>query len=94
MLLSFAWTHSPTARNETILKFMATGGMPPDNVKMVSRYHNIDGSGGFAICETDDAGALGSWALDWNGLLDIKITAIMDDETISSVLGPRADEFA
>ena len=73
---------------------MATGGMPPDNVKMVSRYHNIDGSGGFAICETDDAGALGSWALDWNGLLDIKITAIMDDETISSVLGPRADEFA
>ena len=94
MLFSFAWTHSPTARNETISKFMATGGMPPDNVKMVSRYHNIDGSGGFAICETDDAGALGSWALDWNGLLDIKITAIMDDETISSVLGPRADEFA
>ena len=57
------------------------------------RYHNIDGSGGFAICETDDASALANWAIDWNGLIDVKITPIMDDETIGGVLGPRAEEF-
>jgi len=55
MLFTFAWTHSTHGRNATIKQFMATGGMPPEGVKMISRYHNIDGSGGFAICETDDA---------------------------------------
>ena len=57
---------------------------------MLSRYHNVDGSGGFAICETDNGGALTNWALDWNGLIDIKVTAIVDDETIGGVLGQRA----
>ena len=91
MLFKFAWTHAPQARNETITKFMATGGMPPESVQMLSRYHNVDGSGGFAICDTNDASALASWALDWNGLIEIKVTAIMDDEAISGVLGPRAE---
>tara|TARA_R110000824_G_C14785753_1_gene632557 strand:- start:210 stop:500 length:291 start_codon:yes stop_codon:yes gene_type:complete len=91
MLFKFAWTHAPQARNETIMKFMATGGMPPESVQMLSRYHNVDGSGGFAICDTNDASALANWALDWNGLIEIKVTAIMDDETISGVLGPRAE---
>ena len=91
MLFTFAWTHTPHARDTVIKKFLATGGMPPEGVQMLSRYHNVDGSGGFAICETDNAGALANWAIDWNGLIDLKITAIMDDETIGEVLTPRAE---
>ncbi len=93
MLFTLAWSHTPHARNTTIKKFMATGGMPPEGVQMLSRYHNIDGTGGFAICETNDAGALANWAVDWNGLVEIKITAIIDDETMGEVLTPRANEF-
>ena len=91
MLFTFAWTHTAHARNTTIKKFLATGGMPPEGVQMLSRYHNIDGSGGFAICDTNDASALANWALDWNGLIEIKVTAIMDDEAMSGALGPRAE---
>jgi hypothetical protein len=91
MLFTFSWTHTTHARNATITKFLGTGGMPPEGVQMLSRYHNVDGSGGFAICESDNAGALANWAIDWNGLIDIKITAIMDDETIGGVLTPRAE---
>jgi hypothetical protein len=93
MLFTLAWSHTPHARNTTIKKFMATGGMPPEGVQMLSRYHNIDGTGGFAICETNDAVALANWAVDWNGLVEIKITAIIDDETMGEVLTPRAVEF-
>ncbi len=93
MLFTLAWTHTPHARNSTIKKFMATGGMPPEGIQMLSRYHNIDGTGGFAICETNDSGALANWAVDWNGLVEIKITAIIDDETMGAVLTPRANEF-
>ena len=70
-------------------KYMATGGMPPDGVKLLSRYHNLDGTGGFAVVESSDPTALANWALDWNGLIEIKITAIMDDETIGGVLGKK-----
>ena len=86
MLFKLASTHSPEARDETIKKFMETGGMPPEGVELLSRYHNVDGTGGFAILESTSAAALADYALDWNGLIKIEITAIMDDETITSVL--------
>ena len=89
MLFIFSWTHTPAARDVTIKQFMATGGMPPAGIDMLSRYHNLDGTGGFAICQSTDASALASLALDCNGLIEIKIVPIMDDETISGVLGPR-----
>ena len=86
MLFKLTWTHTPQARNETIKKFMETGGMPSEGVELISRYHNLDGTGGFAILESTNASALADYALDWNGLIKIEITAIMDDDTITSVL--------
>ena len=86
MLFKLAWSHTPQARNETIKKFMETGGMPPEGVELISRYHNLDGTGGFAILESTNASALADYARDWNGLIKIEITALMDDDTITSVL--------
>ncbi|MGB2024578.1 MAG: DUF3303 domain-containing protein [Litorivicinaceae bacterium] len=86
MLFKLAWTHTPEARDTTIKQFMATGGMPPEGVELLSRYHNLDGTGGFAILESTNPAALADYALDWNGLIKIEITPIMDDETISTVL--------
>ena len=74
MLFKFAWTHSQEARDKTIKQFMETGGMPPEGATMLSRYHNVDGTGGFAIVESSDAAALADYALDWNGLIKIDIT--------------------
>ena len=88
MLFKLAWTHTPEARDKTIEQFMKTGGMPPAGVALVSRYHNLDGTGGFAVLETD-AAALADYALDWNGLIKIEITAIMDDDTIGDVLDKK-----
>ena len=68
---------------------MDTGGIPPSGIELVSRYHNLDGTGGFAILESFDAAALADYAIDWNGLINIEITAIMDDETIGDVLGKK-----
>ena len=87
MLFKFAWQHSTSARDNTIKKFMETGAMPPEGLTMLSRYPHVDGTGGFAIPETDSSAALADWALDWNGLIDVTITPIMDDETISGALG-------
>ena len=55
MLFKFAWTHTPEARDETVKKFMATGGMPPEGVEFISRYHNVDGTGGFVYIFIEQA---------------------------------------
>ena len=89
MLFKLAWTHSPEARDKTIKQFMETGGMPPDGIELKSRYHNLDGTGGFAILESTNPAALADYALDWNGLVKMEITAIMDDDTIGGDLGKK-----
>jgi hypothetical protein len=66
---------------------METGCMPPENVELISRYHNLDGTGCFAVLARTDAAALADYTSDWNGLINIEITAIMDDQTIGRVLG-------
>ncbi|MEC8694618.1 MAG: DUF3303 family protein [Pseudomonadota bacterium] len=86
MLFKPAWTQTPEARDTMIKQFIATGAMPPEGVSMVSRYHILNGTGGSAILDTTDSAALADYALDWNGLIKIEFTAIMDDETISPVL--------
>lgn len=89
MIFKFSWTHSPTARDATIKKFVETGGMPPEGATMLSRYHNVDGTDGFAIVESDSPAALADYALDWNGMIQINITPLIDDETISGILGKK-----
>tara|TARA_B100000767_G_scaffold198049_1_gene185018 strand:- start:532 stop:852 length:321 start_codon:yes stop_codon:yes gene_type:complete len=89
MIFKFAWTHSPEARDKSIKQFMETGAMPPEGATLLSRYHNIDGTGGFAIVESESPTALADYALDWNGIIKIDITPIMDDETIGGVLGKK-----
>ena len=95
MLFTIGYTITPNARDASIKKFLQTGGMPPEGIQMLSRYHNVDGSGGIAVCETDDAALLASFALDWTGLMDIKITPVVEDDTMGGIMGPRdeAGEF-
>jgi len=66
---------------------MATAGIPPGGVQMLSSYLNVNGSGGFALCETDNGGTLASWVVDRNGLIESKVTAIVDDKTVGGFWG-------
>ena len=50
MLFTVGYTITPNARDASIKKFLQTGGMPPEGIQMLSRYHNVDGSGGIAVC--------------------------------------------
>ena len=56
---------------------------------MQSRYHNVNLIGAFKILQCTDPAAIADYALDWNGLVKMEITAIMDDDTIGGVLGKK-----
>ena len=90
MLFTISWKHHPTRRNATQDRFMATGGPAPEGMTMHARYHNVDGSGGFAVIETDDAVALATLANDWSDLLELNITPVANDEVMGSVIQSAA----
>jgi hypothetical protein len=56
-----------------------------DKVKLIGRWHDVAQFTGVAICESDDALAVASWALNWNSNLDLTTTVVLDDEEARAV---------
>lgn len=67
-----------------------TGG----KVKLIGRWHDLATFTGVAICESDDAQAIASWALNWNSSLDIQTTMVLDDEEARAVGRKKIAEMA
>lgn len=86
MLFIVRWEISQAARKAAIQRFLETGGAPPAGVKMLGRWHTADGAYGFAIAESDDAQAIGKWALAWNDLLPMDVRPALTDEGMGAVL--------
>jgi len=56
-----------------------------DKIKLIGRWHDLSQFTGVAICESDDAQALASWALNWNNALDVQTVLVLDDEEARAV---------
>jgi len=51
-----------------------------DSVTLIGRWHDVVGFTGVLICESDDAGAVANWLLNWNAVLDAEVTPVLDDD--------------
>ena len=58
MLFHIKYNVTPEQRDKAQERFKKTGGLPPKEVTMKGRWHNIEGSSGFIIAETSDIEAL------------------------------------
>lgn len=48
-------------------------------IKLIGRWHDVAHSKGVAIFESDDTEAISNWALNWNTVLDLEISPVLDD---------------
>ena len=55
-------------------------------VKLIGRWHDLVAVGGWLICESDDISAVQSWALNWNGVLNMDVTPVVDDNEAKTML--------
>jgi Protein of unknown function (DUF3303) len=51
-----------------------------DRIKLIGRWHDLRRMTGVAIFGTDDAQAIARWILNWNSVLDVDVTPVVDDE--------------
>ncbi len=74
----------PEKRHDVLKGFAE---MSPDDEKngmggqvtLIGRWHDIVSSKGVAIFESDNAQAISNWALNWNSVMDLEISPVLDD---------------
>jgi hypothetical protein len=82
------WTFPTGLIGEARKKFLETGGKPPEGIKLLGRWHGMDGRG-FAISEATDAKLMFEWYDQWSDVLELKITPCVEDAELGAVLASR-----
>ena len=60
-------------------------------MRLIGRWHDVGAGKGVTICESDDLSAVHSWALNWNSVLDLEITPVLDDDEAKAVAKKKFD---
>lgn len=68
-----------------VAQFLKDGGVPPDGVKMLGRWHGMNGRG-FMIAESDDPKAMYAFFAQWQEFIDIDSTIAVDDTEAATAL--------
>ena len=80
-----SWTVPQGSFNAAVKRFLETGGAPPAGVKMLGRWHGMNGQG-FAVSESNDPKAMYLWQAQWADLLPITVTPCVEDEDAGAVM--------
>jgi hypothetical protein len=85
MKFMITWQFHPGKLQEGLSQFsrMATEQEAPGmgkDIKMIGRWHDLARGRGVAVFESEDDEAVSNWALNWNGMMDIDISIVLDDE--------------
>jgi hypothetical protein len=81
------WRTRPGLYKKAFEQFMETGGVPPEGVKQVARYHVPGSVLGWHVLETDDMTALAEHVNSWGDLIDIELHAVVEDDVAAEAAG-------
>jgi len=85
MIFVIAWTFKPENRDAIQARFKETGGLPPEGVKMLGRWHGIGTNKGVVVAESNDAVAVAKWAQGWSDLMSFDVyPALTDEDTVKA----------
>lgn len=87
MLFHITYVVAPQNRDVAQSRFKETGGLPPEGVSMIGRWHCAQGLRGFVMAETSDAEAIASWIQQWSDVLSFEVTPVVDDDQMTRVIG-------
>ena len=90
MKFLLTWSGNPDTRHEVYETFakMSDDDDAADHpgVTLIGRWHDVGAGSGVLICESDDLAAVQAWAYNWNGVLNLTTTAVLDDDECKAML--------
>lgn len=86
MMYVVAWTFKPEITNAVQARFREIGGLLPEGVRKLGRWHGIGTNKGVCVAESDDALAMARWVGTWSDLMSFDIYPALTDEDIAKLL--------
>ena len=86
MLFMVTYSFAPSDRDVVQDRFKKTGGLPGPGTTMLGRWHDVGGSRGYALAESNDSISLGKWLQEWTDALDFEVTPVNNDDDVMKVL--------
>ena len=86
MIYVVAGNFLPEHRDAIQARFRETGGLPPEGVNRLGRWHGIGTNKGVCVAESDDALAIARWAQKWSDLMSLDIYPALTDEDTAKVI--------
>lgn len=80
------WTIKPKHRDEAYNRFKHHGHELPKEIKLLGSWHNVNQLAGWAIIETSDVLAIGTWLHAWTDLNSHEVIPVVDDEGMRKIL--------
>jgi hypothetical protein len=76
----------PGCVKEATARFLSGAGAPEEGTTLLGRWHKTDGSGGFALYETDSPEALIMGSMKWADVLEINTSLVVDDNAAGAAM--------
>ena len=87
MKFAITWTIHSEAYDRAITRFLDTGAPPPEGVKVLGRWHALNGSSsGYIIAETSDVKAVYRWIAQWNDVCAFTVMPVIEDADAAEIL--------
>ncbi len=85
--MKFVMTYRINAENwdKAVDRFLEGGGLPPEGVTMLGRWH-APGRHGYILLASEDQTAIYRWTAEWNDVCGFDITPVVEDEEAAGVL--------
>lgn len=81
------WSLTTANYQSATSRFLETGAPAPAGVKLLGRWHSLEGSSrGFILAEASDAKGIYRWVAEWNELCSFTVTPVVEDADAAQVL--------
>jgi hypothetical protein len=87
MLFHITYEIGPACRGDAQAIFQETGGLPPEGVEKVGRWHCSAGPKGYIVASSNDAEAIALWLQAWTKLMRFDLSPAVEDEQFARVIG-------
>ena len=79
------WELQAATFRDAVGRFLTTGGVPPQGVTLVGRWHGTNGTG-CAVVDAPDAKSVFAYLAEWMEFFPIEATPLVEDGEAAEVL--------
>jgi len=87
MKFIITWSVETAGYPSAISRFLETGAPAPAGVKLVGRWHSLEGSSkGFILAEASDPKGIYLWMAQWADVVSFTVTPVVEDAEAAQIL--------